>query len=394
MELLLEWTFLAYYQARLHELRKLLIEHQDAVDRVGDAEQRGMWMGWIGHGYLAADGEMRKATEILDQAVEIGRTANSSRVIGYAQSWRVFSLWWSGRVEEALEAGKEAVALSELLPDDAYVGFKAKLGMGLVSGLKGDFEEAQRIGDELIELGRRTGSARAESMGHIVLCNLNSTLDSAVAIAEARSAAEIANDPIYQHAPMPSVLFALIFSGDIEGARRYHDDQYQRFVVDLHVRMLVAWSDLTGALITMQEGQPLEGLDQLQMAVEKAEESGELYYSRFARMLIATSYAEVAMSDLSLGEALRNARFAFRYGLKAKKEAYVRLDEVLEHLDDWGLGGSRMLVESTYARLLVHDRDKEGAALHLQAGIDAIEPAGDTAGLREAREFIAELTAG
>jgi len=99
------------------------------------------------------------------------------------------------------------------------------------------------------------------------------------------------------------------------------------------------------------------------------------------------------MSDVSLGEALRNARFAFRYGLKAKKEAYARLDEVLEHLDDSGLGGSRMLVESTYARLLAHDDDSEGAAFHLQAGIDAIETVGETPALLEAKEFL-EVLAG
>jgi tetratricopeptide (TPR) repeat protein len=394
VELLLEWAFLYYYQARLYELRKLLVEHQDSVDRMGDTEQKGMWMAWIGHAYMAADGEFLKSTEILDQALEIGRTANNIRVIGYVQSWRVYSLWWLGRIDDALEAGREALELSARLPKERYVWFKAQLGLGLVRAWKGDFKETQRIGDELIEFGRRTGSSRAESMGHTVLSYLNVGLDRAVSLIEARTAVEIASDPIYQHAAMPVVVFALLLGGEIEEARRYHDDQYQRFIVDLHVRLLSRWLEMSDAMITMLEGQPLEGFDQLQQVVEKTEGSGEFLVSCYARTLIAISYTEAAMSDVSLGQALRNARFVFRYGLKAKKEAYARLDEVLEHLDDSGLGGSRMVVESTYARLLAHDGDKEGAARHLQAGIDAIESAGDTAMLREAREFMAELTAG
>jgi hypothetical protein len=230
-------------------------------------------------------------------------------------------------------------------------------------------------------------------MGHTVLCNLHSRLDRSVAFSEARTAVEIASDPIYQHAPMPAVVFALLLDGQIEEARLYHDDQYQRFAVDLHVRLLSRWLEMSDALITMQEGHPLEGFDQLEQVVEKAEESGEFLSSRYGRMLIAISYAEVAMSDVSLGEALRNARFAFRYGLKAKKEAFARLDKVLEHLDDWGLGGFRILVESTYARLLAHDGDSEGAAFHLQAGIDAIETVGETPALLEAKEFL-EVLAG
>lgn len=231
-------------------------------------------------------------------------------------------------------------------------------------------------------------------MGHIVFCNLALGQDMASSLAEARTAVKIASDPIYQHAPLPPVLFALVFRGDTEEARRYHDDQYERFVVDLHVRMLIRWFEITDALIKTQEGQPLEGFDQLQQVVDEAEESGEFLAAHFARMFIATSYAEVVMSDVSIGEVLRNARFAFRYGMKANKEAYARLDKVLEHLDDWGIGNNRIFVESTYARLLAHDGDGEGAVRHLQAGINAIEPVGDTALLREAREFMAELTTG
>lgn len=80
-------------------------------------------------------------------------------MVGYAQSWRVFSLWWSGRIDEALEAGEEAVTLSARLPEEPYVWIKAQLGIGFIRGMQGAFEETQRIGDELIEFGRRTGSS-------------------------------------------------------------------------------------------------------------------------------------------------------------------------------------------------------------------------------------------
>jgi class 3 adenylate cyclase/tetratricopeptide (TPR) repeat protein len=391
VELLLEWAFLAYYQAQLYELRKLLIEHQDAVDRVGDEEQKGMWVAWIGHATFAADGEHRRANEILDRALAMGRKADNHRVIGYTQCWRTFTLWWLGRIDEGLEAGREAVELSEQLPDEPYVWFKAQLGLGYILSMSGDMGEALRIADELIDLGRRIGSARSESMGYIIRANVYAYTDPLTAIESAETATEIANDPIYQIAPAPSVLFSMLMAGETEEARRYKDEKQQRFAAGLHVHMSAAWFEMIEGLLLIQEGELAAGFGMLERLIEASEARGEFLLGHYAEMLLADSYARLAMADNSLGVALKNPAFVLRRGLRAGAEARRRLDTVLSSMDEWHLGSARSLLELTYAQLLAHEGDREGAIDHLQRSMAALEPLGDTELMRQARALMTQL---
>lgn len=393
VELLLEWAFLAYYQARMYDLQQLLIEHQEAVDRVGDAEQLGMWMAWIGHTQMTADGEFRKGTDTLDRALEIGMAVDNIRVIAYAEAWRVYGLWWLGRYNEAIDAGMRACQLSEQLPGEPYVWFKAKCGVGMTRATKGDLVEALSIADELVTFGEQTGSARAKSMGHLVQLNIaNLTSDEEAVVVAARGIAEAGNDPIYEHTAI-SLLFTMIENGKAEEARRYHDDQYQRYVVDLHVRLMYGYLEMADAMIKILEGRLSDGFAQLEDVVRKAIASGEFTHEHTARTLLAFAYAGVAMADRpSLGALVKRAGFAVRRGRRASRQAHLEFDDILAHLDESGTGGRRFSLEFVYAQLLAHEGDRPAAIHHLQAGIDAIEPIGDTAGLRAARGLVAELT--
>jgi class 3 adenylate cyclase/tetratricopeptide (TPR) repeat protein len=390
--LLLEWAFLAYYQARLHDLRRYLIEHQGAVDRVGDAEQQGMWMAWLGHASFAADGDYRHAMTLLDQALELGRRVDNTRVIAYAQAWRVFALWWLGRVDEAILAGREAQRLSAGLPSEPYVWFKSTCGVGLALVSQGDFVAARAIADELIASGERTGSARSKAMAVMVLAQLAYlTGDEPASAAAIRLSSESAGDPIYEHGPAASRLFALVLDGAAGEARRYHDDQYQRFVIGRHVRLLARFLELGDGVLLALEGRPGEGFAKVEAVAEAAAASGELLHEHYAYAVLALMYAEVAMTDAGVGDLVRNPRFAFGRGKRARKEAVSRLDDVLAHLDEWGIGGLRFNLEHAYARLLAHQGDGEGAGEHLKRAIAAVESAGDTAGFRAARRMLSDL---
>ena len=391
VELLLEWAFLAYYQARLYDLKELLMEHQEAVDRVGSPEEEGMWMAWIGHARMTGDGEYRKALATLDRALDMGRQAKNPRVIGYAQSWRVYAFWWLGRNREAIEAGTEAYQIE--LPDDPYVWFKSKCGVALALMTSGEFVKARSIGDELIAFGERTGSARAKSMGHLVLLNLNGySLDLAEVVAHYEAIRASGDDPIYEHAGGGGqYLGSLIAAGKTKEAREVHDEQLGRYATDLHVRLMVEFLHLSRGLIEILEGHLTEGFATIEQVIHGAEISGEGLYEKLAKILLAMSYANVVMADSGLGDLLRNPVFVARYGLRAKKEAFARLDDLLAHLGEWDAAGYRFSIELTYARLLAHQGDSESAVRHLRAGMDGIEPMGDTVGFRMAQQFLTEL---
>ena len=350
-----------------------------------------MWMAWIGHAYMAADGAYREATEILDRALELGREHGSTKVIAYAQAWRVYTLWWLGRIDEAVAAGEEGSALFAALPDEPYVWFKARCGVGMVFATMGKFEEATEIGDELIAFGGRSGSARSKAMGHLVHINVaNLAVDEPATGVHARAILEATIDPIYEHSPVPR-LFSLIAADKVAEARSYHDDHYERYIVGLHLRLLAGFFAMADGALQIREGKPREGFAQLEAVEAAAVQSGEGIYQRYAGAMIAIAYAKVAMASPSVGYVFRNARFAAGRGRRPKKQAIARLTDLLSHLAEWGMEGLRFQLEWTLAQLLVHEGDAESAAAHLEAGIAAIEPAGNTEGLRTARAFLEQL---
>jgi len=390
VELLLEWAFLAYYEARLHQLRRLFLENQPLVDRVGTDEQKGMWIAWLGHTYLAADGAMLKALETLDEALALGRQANNAKIIGYVQCWRAFALWWCGRIDEALETGEEGYRLGHDLIDDPYVWMKSALGLGLAGGMSGRWDETISLSDELIAYGESSGSARATAMGYITKMNLLQIFDPELEQFCFNRVRETATDPIYEHATMASHIFALLLQGRVQEGRAFIDDQYQRYYIDTHVRMLRGWFEAGYGLLEILEGDLSHGFDRLVELKETSERSGEMLYAWFSEMLLAFAYGEVAMADGGLGDIAKNPGFALRHGRKVKKLAGPRLEHVIGHLDEWGLGAKMHLIQHAYARLLAHQGDIESGVQHLKRAIHSAVPAGDTPWLREAKALLAE----
>lgn len=252
----------------------------------------------------------------------------------------------------------------------------------------------RRVADELLEFGSRTGSARSKAMaGWLLTILAYLTEDERMAAKTIELAMESGGDPIYEHSPSMWRLPTLIVSGKIEEARRYHDDHYQRFVIERDIRGMADGLQIANGVLLVHEGQPEKGFDQVEQLRDEAVAAGEISKARMCEAVLAMMYAGVAMADLGIGEILSNLGFALRRGFRARREARRRLDYLLSHLDEWDLGGYRFLLELTFSRFLI-DRDETGAAEeHLRRAVDAAEPAGDTAGLREAHRLLEQVVA-
>ncbi|MFQ5966445.1 MAG: AAA family ATPase [Acidimicrobiia bacterium] len=394
VDVLLEWAFLAYYQARLADLLELLTKHQNAVDRVADPERLGMWTGWIGHCQYMAEGQFRKGVATLDRALKLGQEASSPRVIAYAQAWRVWGLWWLGNPEEALKAGAEAEEMSRQLVSEPYPWIKSQCGVAFVLARDGEFEKARAIADDLIGFGERTGNARSRAMGYFVQTQIAQTVvDDTAARLAYQAAVDAANDPIYQHSPAISLFYALIKAGAMAEARALHDDQIERFIEGRHVRFSRRLFQLGEGVLLAVEGSPNEGFDQIEEVMDRSTNDGELLHVRAGEVMLASMYGHVAQAESpTLREILKNAPFSLRRGLRAKKEARTRLERLLSRLDEWGENGTRFQIEYELAQLLAHEGSRGEAAAHLRAAIEAVKPAGDTQALHQAQDLLAELT--
>jgi len=393
VDLVLDWAFLAYYQARLADVLDLLVRHQDAVERVADIERLGMWTGWVGHCQYMANGEFRQSLETLDRAVELGERAGSSRVIAYAQAWRIFPLWFLGRYGEAEHAGTVAGEMARDLPDEPYPWIKSRLGLGSTLSMRGEFSSARAIGEELVAFGETRGNARAKAMGHAVLANIgDAVMDDQAVRSSYRAVVDAGVDPIYFTPLDPWMLSDLLTVGAFEEARAFHDEHVATYVDELHIWITKRLFAMFEGVLFLVEGSPARAFDRVESEMEKARQDGELLNVLYAQVLLAGMYAEVALAPTPpLPELVRQAGFALTKGRKAKREARKRYELILAQIAEQDAEGVRFRVEYRLAHLLADVGDRDAAAAHLQSAIAAAEPAGETETLQEARRLLEEL---
>ena len=394
VDLLLDWAFLAYYQARLADLLDLLQKHHDAVDRVGDLERLGMWTGWIGHCQYMANGEYREALRSLDRAVELGREASSARVIAYAQAWRAWCLWFLGRFAEAERDGNEAGALSQQLPDEPYPWIKSQGAAGVTLAMRGQFDRAKALGEELIGFGRETGNTRSVAMGNAVLGHVAEKVRDAEGMRRAYEAVVDAGvDPIYLTAVEPGMFSSLAIRGQFVEARAFLDDHVATSVEGHHLWALKRLFEMYEGLLFLVEGSPGKAFDRVETVMREAAQDDEGLFELAGEFLLAGMYVEVALAPTpSLATIIKNLRFVVGRGRRAKQEARDRLEALLAKLTEADAVGYRFRVEDQLAQLLARDGEREQAVAHLAAGIAAAESAGEVETLREARRLLEELT--
>ncbi len=393
VSVLLDWAFLAYYQARLFDLRKLMIEHQDSVDRIGDPEQRGMWLSWIGHAYMTADGEFATAGEYMDRALAIGRESGNVRVIGFTQAWRAYNLYFQVRLDDAEAAGREGRRLGKEVLGDPYVAAKATAGLALVLAmLKGDVLEASQLADELVEVGARTGHSRSSSMGHFVHTIINwLAVDEAKTSASQAASRELARDPIYEHAGAVGQLFSLIDAQRAGPAREYYDYQWTNYIEGRHMWMMRRLFQIGDGALHVLEGDPATGFDEVEAIRDAASDMGNPMAELFGGLVLARLYAEVALANTDIGQLARNARFALTRGRRAAKEGRTGLIEIDRRTTDEHVRGLRMQIALPLARLLISAGKGAEARPYLERAIEMFEPLGDTAGVREAKRLLSAV---
>lgn len=390
VDLLLSWAFLSYYQARLYDLGVLLRKHQDSVDRVGTVEEKGMWLAWLGWTYSMADGNQSLAISTLDEAISVGRSENLPWVIAYAQTWRTIPLLSKGAAKECISAAEEALTLCGDPYGDPYVWSKATFGVGIAKAFKGEFEQAMALAEELVAFGEASGNVRAQVLGYVIEIYLAAfALDRAWSDEAFTGMMGAGPDPLFEHVAAPFRAVILAMSDDLGPAREYVDDQRHRFIEGLNLKFFDEALGVIDGLYKIAQGELVEGFAELE--VMAAGEEVPRWSRHLSEMVLANAYAEVAMADAGFMDAIRNLRFVIRYGVRAKREAARRLEHVLGELDNWGLGGLRLNVELTYARLLEHQGNKKEAISHLEAAIESIEPLGDTAGQATARAMLVRL---
>ena len=186
-ELLVRLAETAFWLMDVPALRKFAGEAQVLGDRVRRDDLWADAQAWMASA-MVSDGDLLTAVQMDHEALA---RAGGIRSFGLART--PLTLYWAGRVDEAIQHGLQAVETARTAEDPSFLLY-ALQHLGLSLSGAGRFDEALRVFDEARTFGRRCGAlpllARATSMSVAPLLSLG---DLKGAMARAFEARELAH---------------------------------------------------------------------------------------------------------------------------------------------------------------------------------------------------------
>jgi hypothetical protein len=387
-ETLIDWMVVLYYEADFPRIIALLERHQNDFVRVGNPELAGMALAWRGNAESILM-NLDAASALLDEAIAIGGQHDSALVRAHAITWKLWVLFFAGRMTELVELAEELPPLIDALDDDRYVVLKSKGALAFAHAVLGHIAETRRIADELQYLGERTGSARALSMGHSVRCCLGMLAgDWEGSVVEGLAAVDVVKDPMYHGIASATVVNVLASASRVEELRKALDaTPYGDGIMgELH-----RWAE--GVCLVL-EGKLSQGMRLLEHSRQHAEERGVGWGLAATDLYIATTYARIATGEATAptSAVLRNPGFVLRHAAPARRKARRALAAFeRDHLGERGQPGVRFVFEHERAKFLAHEGDIEGAKRAAQCALEVSDAYGDSEGRRDVKALLARL---
>jgi len=329
------------------------------------------------------------AFALLDEAIAIGRQADRTAVVAHALTWRMWALFFAGRMHEVVQSAEELAPLIEALDDDRYVVLKSRSAVAFAHGVLGEIDETRRVADELEELGERTGSARALSMAHSVrTCLAMFAGDWDRGVAEGTAAIRVVRDPVYHAIASATVVSLLAQAGRVDALRAALDavSHGDDMMGEIH-----RWAE---GICLVLEGKLSQGMRVLEHSRQRGVDTGAEWAVVVTDLYIAAAYARIVTRETTapVSAVLRNPGFVLRHAAPARRKAR-RAFETFEHdhLEGKGLEGLRPAFEYERAKFLAHEGDRDGAKRSAERALATSASYGDSEGRRDIKALLDRL---
>jgi predicted ATPase/class 3 adenylate cyclase len=194
LELTLRLAESLHFLGRRQELVQRLLQHEDRLNRLGDAGLAGKYYFWLGfaHSFL---GHRVAAQKTLERALVEASRCSDDAISGRIHRALAMECTFSGQpLERAVVHGRQAVALLER-NDDPFWLAQALLALSYAAYYQGDFNSSLEAAGRLETLGGQTSSDRARANG-VMMIGLNQATrgDWAEAVATEQRALELSPD--------------------------------------------------------------------------------------------------------------------------------------------------------------------------------------------------------
>lgn len=322
IDILIKWSFVYYYRGDYGELLKILSEHRQLAESLGDSDRLGMFYNWLScalwHREMLSD-----AYACLLTALKLGEETANRQVVGYACTWLTWTCIEMGRMEEALEFAERAQEICKLPEFDHYIYFNSLAGMAYAQAHRGEKDKTLAASEALLEFGRKHTNIRSTVMGYCMMGFgrlVEGDIDTAVTCY--RHALRTSADPWYSQFPKLALCYARVAHGDFEGIRE-------------DLEQILAFSESRGAeyigspakallgAIMFAQGEMTKGLKMLEETALKWFRGGSMTRYVQAQIIIGRIYAAMAQGTgrkgfavlaKNIGFLLKEAPFADRKG--------------------------------------------------------------------------------
>jgi len=391
VDMLNRWSIIYYYRGDPGGLKELLFRYETVAEAVDDSDISGMFRVWQGFAlYYCA--ELDTAYEYLVMARDIGETANSRMVVGYACNWLSFLCAEMGRFSEGIAAGERAHRIARELGSDQFLHFKSLTGIAWNHYFMGNAGACSEIGKELIEYGRRHSHIRCLVMGYGAAGQgyLHAG-DFPGAIEAFEQAVETSADPFYRM--FSEIYLALAYLG----ALRLEDaaDMCRRgldFSTAGCCRQTeIIWGVLLG-IVRIDAGELNRGMAMVQENMQTLHEIGRRGPMPMGWLALAQVYLEIVKGSKPVSPLMlvKNLSFVCRHALFAERKAHECLEKALDLSMELGAHGIAGQVHLELGKLYLMRKRKNQAHVHLELAAKMFSKVGASDFLKGATEALCE----
>jgi tetratricopeptide (TPR) repeat protein len=347
VDLLNRWSAAYYYRSDFRGLTERLEANRHLADALSDRSAQGAYYKWLGFAHWGGE-RYDKAYRHLNRSLEAGAAGSDARVMGEAHSWLTWTCAEMGRLDEAIEHGKRAQALSETLPGDHDIYFLATSGMGHAYWYMGNRKRSLEAGAALLRHGEKHANFRSFVEGyHIFGWSHFIAGDFKRAIECFREAVGNAAFPYYALFPKVGLGVSLLWDGRIEDAEQVLTELLHGSS-GLGVEMLGAPAKALSGLVRIARGDLAEGIRTLEAVNSAWEKKKRLYPNATAEYVLGRVYLELALrrTPIPVSKVFYNAVFLTKTLPKARKKAerhFRRAFEIAGKIGAKGLMGQALL---------------------------------------------------
>ena len=377
VEVLNGWSLVYYYRGDIGRWLRLLQRHLVDAERVADPDLLSMYLGWLGNAHWF-HGEIGASLETLDRAIAVGSTQSEAVGVRHAEAWRVHTLIFMGRANDAVEDGSRIQYRPEDVQRNPYPMLKGRMGVAIGSAFVGDLRSARDLARGLVEHGRTSNYARAEAVGHCAEAVYRwLALDFPGAAAAARQGMAESRDEVYLVSNAFLLACALVSNGQFEEARGVTSVWIPR-LADVGNYWIGSAMRGLGAGADVGLGRLSHGMRELHRVIDDVHQHGYVFLEYACRVAAAQIHVATARRDVDVPARtlLKNPRFVISHAVPAAKKAKQELEQLRSDVQRVQLGGFLGMIDLAQAQLFSRFGDRDTALSAVAAARAFVDASG------------------